>query len=55
MRKYYKKYLQPYKSSKKRASSKELEALLNGEADGNDTFLEIHAGAGVQKVVIGQE
>ena len=31
---------------KKRASSKELEALLNGEADGNDTFLEIHAGAG---------
>ena len=31
---------------KKRASAKELEALLNGEADGNDTFLEIHAGAG---------
>ena len=31
---------------KMRASSKELEALLNGEADGNDTFLEIHAGAG---------
>ena len=31
---------------KTRASSKELEALLNGEADGNDTFLEIHAGAG---------
>ena len=31
---------------KNRASSKELEALLNGEADGNDTFLEIHAGAG---------
>ena len=29
-----------------RASAKELEALLNGEADGNDTFLEIHAGAG---------
>ena len=28
------------------AASKELEALLNGEADGNDTFLEIHAGAG---------
>ena len=31
---------------KKSASAKELEALLNGEADGNDTFLEIHAGAG---------
>ena len=31
---------------KKRASAKELEALLNGEADGNDTFIEIHAGAG---------
>ncbi|WP_294928953.1 peptide chain release factor 2 [uncultured Paracoccus sp.] len=28
------------------AAQKELEALLNGEADGNDTFLEIHAGAG---------
>ena len=31
---------------KKSASAKEIEALLNGEADGNDTFLEIHAGAG---------
>ncbi|MFD1159500.1 peptide chain release factor 2 [Roseovarius aestuarii] len=30
----------------KRAAAKELEALLNGEADGNDTFLEINAGAG---------
>jgi peptide chain release factor 2 len=28
------------------ASAKELEALLDGEADGNDTFLEINAGAG---------
>jgi len=28
------------------AARKELEALLNGEADGNDTFLEINAGAG---------
>ncbi|MFV0491919.1 MAG: peptide chain release factor 2 [Pseudorhodobacter sp.] len=28
------------------AQEKELEALLNGEADGNDTFLEINAGAG---------
>lgn len=28
------------------ASQKELEALLNGEADANDTFLEINAGAG---------
>ncbi|RUS59108.1 peptide chain release factor 2 [Pseudorhodobacter sp. E13] len=28
------------------ARNKELEALLNGEADGNDTFLEVNAGAG---------
>ena len=28
------------------AAQKELEALLNGEADGNDTFLEVHSGAG---------
>ncbi|MBN2761199.1 MAG: peptide chain release factor 2, partial [Rhodobacteraceae bacterium] len=30
----------------KTAGEKELEALLNGEADANDTFLEINAGAG---------
>lgn len=30
----------------KLAAQKELEALLNGEADGNDTFLEINSGAG---------
>jgi peptide chain release factor 2 len=30
----------------KSAAEKELEALLNGEADSNDTFLEINAGAG---------
>ena len=29
-----------------KAAEKELEALLNGEADANDTFLEINAGAG---------
>ncbi|MEL6519812.1 MAG: peptide chain release factor 2 [Pseudomonadota bacterium] len=29
-----------------RAAAKELEALLDGEADGNDTFLEINSGAG---------
>ncbi|TDE40744.1 peptide chain release factor 2 [Antarcticimicrobium sediminis] len=29
-----------------KAAQKELEALLNGEADSNDTFLEINAGAG---------
>lgn len=29
-----------------RAAEKEIEALLNGEADANDTFLEINAGAG---------
>jgi peptide chain release factor 2 len=28
------------------AARRELEALLSGEADGNDTFLEVHAGAG---------
>ncbi|OJH43929.1 MULTISPECIES: peptide chain release factor 2 [Paracoccus] len=28
------------------AAQKELEALLNGEADANDTFLEVNAGAG---------
>ncbi|RBI87120.1 peptide chain release factor 2 [Rhodosalinus halophilus] len=28
------------------ARARELEALLDGEADGNDTYLEIHAGAG---------
>jgi len=31
---------------KKTAEAKEIEALLSGEADGNDAFLEIHAGAG---------
>ena len=31
---------------RERAAAAELEALLNGEADANDTFLEINAGAG---------
>ncbi|RMF37863.1 MAG: peptide chain release factor 2 [Alphaproteobacteria bacterium] len=31
---------------KERAAQKELEALLDGEADANDAFLEINAGAG---------
>ena len=30
----------------KKAAAKELEALLSGEADSNDTFLEVHSGAG---------
>jgi peptide chain release factor 2 len=34
------------KSLAARAAEKELEALLDGEADGNDTYLEINAGAG---------
>ncbi|MFN3277313.1 MAG: peptide chain release factor 2 [Paracoccus hibiscisoli] len=34
------------KALAKLAAQKELEALLNGEADANDTFLEINAGAG---------
>jgi peptide chain release factor 2 len=29
-----------------KAAEKELEALLDGEADSNDTFLEVHSGAG---------
>ncbi len=33
-------------SLKETAAEKELEALLNGEADSNDTFLEINSGAG---------
>ena len=28
------------------ARKQEVEALLSGEADGNDTYLEVHAGAG---------
>ena len=34
------------KKLKKTAAAKELEALLSGEADANDTFLEINSGAG---------
>ncbi len=34
------------KALQKTAAAKELEALLNGEADSNDTFLEINSGAG---------
>ncbi len=34
------------KSLAENAAKKELEALLNGEADSNDTFLEINSGAG---------
>jgi peptide chain release factor 2 len=34
------------RSLRQRAAAKELEALLDGEADANDTFLEINAGAG---------
>ncbi|MCM2561171.1 peptide chain release factor 2 [Lutimaribacter sp. EGI FJ00015] len=34
------------KALAKKATARELEALLNGETDGNDAFLEIKAGAG---------
>ncbi len=34
------------KALEETAAQKELEALLDGEADGNDTFLEVNAGAG---------
>jgi len=30
----------------KRADAQRLESMLSGEADGNDTYLEVHAGAG---------
>ena len=30
----------------KRAEQMRLESMLSGEADGNDTYIEIHAGAG---------
>jgi peptide chain release factor 2 len=34
------------KALKVKAAAAELEALLDGEADANDTFLEVHSGAG---------
>ncbi|MGF1551779.1 MAG: peptide chain release factor 2 [Paracoccaceae bacterium] len=34
------------KTTREEAEAKEIEALLSGEMDGNDTFLEINAGAG---------
>src|ERR1700761_5631838 len=34
------------KKLKLEAARRELEALLSGEADGNDSYLEVHAGAG---------
>jgi peptide chain release factor 2 len=37
---------QQLQAIKAEAEKKALEALLSGEADGNDTYLEVHAGAG---------
>jgi peptide chain release factor 2 len=34
------------RAAQARAAKQELESLLSGEADGNDAFLEVHAGAG---------
>ena len=34
------------RSLRDQAAQREIEALLDGEADGNDTFLEVNAGAG---------
>ncbi len=34
------------KAVRQRAGQRELESLLSGEADGNDCYLEVHAGAG---------
>ena len=36
------------------AAQKEIEALLDGEADGNDTFIEINAGAGGTEAATGR-
>ena len=38
--------LELLKNAKARGEKAELEALLSGEADGNDCYVEIHAGAG---------
>lgn len=38
--------LELLKNAKTRGEKAELEALLSGEADGNDCYVEIHAGAG---------
>lgn len=37
---------QALRNLKKEVSRRELEALLSGEADANDSYLEVHAGAG---------
>ena len=37
---------QALKALKKEVARRELEALLSGEADANDSYLEVHAGAG---------
>jgi peptide chain release factor 2 len=37
---------QALRNLKKEVARRELEALLSGEADGNDSYLEVHAGAG---------
>jgi peptide chain release factor 2 len=37
---------QALRALKKEVAKRELEALLSGEADTNDTYLEVHAGAG---------
>jgi peptide chain release factor 2 len=34
------------KALRTEVARRELEALLSGEADGNDSYLEVHAGAG---------
>ena len=36
----------PSRRLHKRAEQLRLQSMLSGEADGNDTYLEIHAGAG---------
>ena len=38
--------IEALKSLLKEAQRRQIEALFSGEADGNDTFIEIHSGAG---------
>lgn len=38
---------------KSEIDKRQIDVLLSGEADPNDTYLEVHAGAGEQKAKIG--
>lgn len=42
------------KALKNEANRRQVEAMLSGEADGNDTYLEVHSGAGGTESRIGR-